>query len=838
LTFLLAWVAFPLALAALGLGWGALVEELSGTRLPSGALLLPVGLAAAIVVAGLFTTNSVTARFAVPVVAIVAIVGLARTRRVCSGWPRPGWPALAALGVLLAYGAPVLATGTATFTGFVKLDDTSTWFAITTQMFAHGRSTAGLGVSTYKLVLDTNLGAGAYPIGAFMLLGLGSGIVGVDVAWAFAPYLACAGAALSLSLYALCEPIVPSRPLRALVAFVAAQSALLYGYSLWGGIKEMTAAFLIPLVVALTAGAIRSRPAQPRRLLPLAVASAALIVTYGPGTVVWIVPALGSVVVVWLVALARGRWRRPAFARSVGGLAVGTAVLALPVWIVLAESLRADSGFVTGPSSRSSVVRLGNLHAPLGVFHLAGIWPVGDFREPLATSVGSVGLIGLVLGAGLFALWLALRRRRRAPGVALYVGVALFGAAAVYLAGGVPWVVGKSLAVASPALLFAGLVGGAAVFGYGWRGRAAGSVALAVIAGGVLWSNARQYNDATIAPVGPLRELAHINTMIAGQGPTFINDYEVYADRYFLRAGDPIEPAEFRPTTLPLRVAVALTKSAAADLDSFGLQTLLPYESIVTPNSPAESRPASLYYLRWQGRYYDLWQRAVFPTAHILAHIPFGDSNQTPYCGAATGPTGKALAPQPICSTQPVAPAPCEQVRLIARYATSHHAELIADERPPSLFVQADKSEFPVRWLVNPTTHALAAVAPGRAVFTISVAQAGRYDLSLGGSFGRGFDVAVDGRDVGGVHDDLTMIDGYAPIATLSLSAGRHTVAVTYPGPSLAPGSGDMQLTTLSSLALEPLAAATGGRLVTLSPSAATSLCAQSVDWIEVVVPQ
>jgi hypothetical protein len=47
-----------------------------------------------------------------------------------------------------------------------------------------------------------------------------------------------------------------------------------------------------------------------------------------------------------------------------------------------------------------------------------------------------------------------------------------------------------------------------------------------------------------------------------------------------------------------------------------------------------------------------------------------------------------------------------------------------------------------------------------------------------------------------------------------------------------------MQLTTLSSLALEPLAAATGGRLVTLSPSAATSLCAQSVDWIEVVVPQ
>ena len=62
-------------------------------------------------------------------------------------------------------------------------------------------------------------------------------------------------------LWELLAPVVPSAWLRAFVAFIAAQSALLFGYAAWGGIKELTAAFLLALGVAVGGAAARA----PRR---------------------------------------------------------------------------------------------------------------------------------------------------------------------------------------------------------------------------------------------------------------------------------------------------------------------------------------------------------------------------------------------------------------------------------------------------------------------------------------------------------------------------------------------------------------------------------------------
>src|SRR5208283_6180120 len=98
--------------------------------------------------------------------------------------------------------------------------------------------------------------------GAFMLLGIGHGLTGIDAAWIVQPYMACCGAAVALCAYALLEPLVRSPRIRALTAFLAAQPALLYGYSLWGGDKELTAAFLLALGMALAAGILSRRPAR------------------------------------------------------------------------------------------------------------------------------------------------------------------------------------------------------------------------------------------------------------------------------------------------------------------------------------------------------------------------------------------------------------------------------------------------------------------------------------------------------------------------------------------------------------------------------------------------
>ena len=45
--------------------------------------------------------------------------------------------------VFLAYGAPVLLSGEATFAGYIKLDDTATWAALTDRAVSHGRCTIG-----------------------------------------------------------------------------------------------------------------------------------------------------------------------------------------------------------------------------------------------------------------------------------------------------------------------------------------------------------------------------------------------------------------------------------------------------------------------------------------------------------------------------------------------------------------------------------------------------------------------------------------------------------------------------------------------------------------------
>ena len=74
-SLIVACVVFPLAMAAVGFGWGVLVELLAGRRL-NDALLIPCGLAAALVVAGTTTAFSGTAPATVTVTGVGAVVGI------------------------------------------------------------------------------------------------------------------------------------------------------------------------------------------------------------------------------------------------------------------------------------------------------------------------------------------------------------------------------------------------------------------------------------------------------------------------------------------------------------------------------------------------------------------------------------------------------------------------------------------------------------------------------------------------------------------------------------------------------------------------------------------
>ena len=882
MSLILAWVLFPLVLTALGAGWGVLVERAGGVRV-NDALLLPLGLAGALVVAGVLTTYSATAPAAVPVVAVGAAAGLvlwAWERRLFGAgpaggseisskghqgprrWPLPGgWPLLAAVGALLAYGAPVLLSGQATFTGYDKLDDTATWLNVIDHVMSHARSIGSEAPSTYSLVF-ADYGGSGYPLGGFMLVGVGHGLTGIDAAWIIQPYFACCAAALALCVYALAQPLVPSRRLRALVAFLAAQPALLYGYSLWGGIKEMTAAFVIALGVALAVPLLRRPPVrlgELRAMLPLAVAAAALIQTLGVGGGGWVGPALVVLAAAWLI-LGRRRARLGVSAAVLGGLVAIAAVLILPVWDSLNTFFRASNSALYS-EGQTAVEKFGNLVQPLSGWQLAGIWPSGDFRFT-APAMPTVLFIVVVLIAAGVGLWLGVRRRQFGP--ALYVAVALLACGLVYIAGATPWVVGKALAISSPAVLTAALTGAAMLWGsrrarsqriagdgpasggaswitesrrYVW---VLGPLTMVVIAAGVLWSNVLAYSDVTLAPRSRFAELQHLGGLLAGKGPTFINEYDIYADRHFLRAGAPVEPSEERSAQLALRNGTVLTRGAFANLDAYSAATLLPYRSIVTRRSPIESRPPSIYQLVWQGRYYQLWQRPEPPATTILEHIPYGEALTSTYCGTAVnGPA------QPLCSINPVSIPPCPQLIGLARSAQKQLAHLVAFQRPEPVFARGDEVRWPGAWIHEPVAHALLPTSPGTAVGHLMIPSAQNYELFLRGSFGRGVEVRVDGRTLGSVKDQLAGIPmGLVPVSDVFLFPGVHTVEYEYHSADLTPGSGETlgngkfaresHHTLLAAIVLEPLQHPPS-ELISVSPAEARSLCGRPLNWVEIV---
>jgi hypothetical protein len=844
MSLILAWVFFPLVLAAVGLGWGATVQWLGG-RQTLGPLTIPIGLATAICLAGLLTSFNATAPIAAPITALGALLGVGFV------WGRArlgAAPALAAIGVLLVYGAPVILSGEATFLGYVRLDDTATWFNLIDQLFTHGRSFAVPISSTYELNAITNLAVGsvggiqgvAYPSGSFMLLGVGHWITRIDIAWIFQPYLACCAAALALAIYALLEPLLDWRWLRAFIAFIAAQSALLFGYAAWGGIKELTAAFLVALGVALAAQISQAQELRARMVLPLAVAGGALMVTLGPDAADYALPLvlLLAVIFIYRIAISDSLVDVLVVAAT---LIVATALCAVPLWLTISHYVQVDQGSFN--TIQNAHTELGNLVAALRAVQIAGIWPAGDFRDVTAAGTAYAApawfpshlLIYLVFASGVGAVAYTLYRRRW--GLGLYVLVALAAVCIPDLLNVTPWLIGKALTISSPAVLLAGLVGGGLLF----REEktlplVAGVVVLAAIAGGVIWSNWLQYRAVTLAPRDQLSELETIGAKVAGHGPTFINEYQIYADRHFLRSAAPVEPAEYRNPLLPTVTGAVLTDPAWADIDSFPLSTLAPYKSLVIRRSPVESRPPSSYNLVWQGRYYQLYEQPAHATHRVIEHVALGDT-KLDYCGYAEyGRPAEA-----DCSIQPAAVPACSKVKALARRAAADGGELLAYERTNPIVLRATQTSWPRAWSADTIGGSLEPTTAGTAVAHVELPTGPhRYQLWLGGSFARGFKVSVDGHYLGSVANELNNIGDYNQVGpAITLGAGVHTIAITYPALSgLAPGGADDEpgYTGLDEIALEQQG--TPARMIELEPPQASQLCGHSLDWIEIVAPE
>ena len=778
MSLLAAWVVFPLVLALLCAGLGLLVDLACGRRLP-GVLVLPVGLAAIVVVGGFTTVADATAELTAPLLLALTVLGFGLSLPWRFDRPDP-LAVAAAAGVFFVYGAPVILSGDPTFAGFIKLDDTATWLALADQAMARGHDLSGVDPSTFRATLDFNLADG-YPVGAFIPWGAAQELVGGDLAWTFQPYLAYLAAMLSLCIYSLLGGVLGDRRLRAFIAFIAAQPALLVGYSLWGGVKEVAIAFLIALAAALTPSVLRasdihhtgggSKSDALRDVVPLAVAAAALVGVASVAGLIWLGPMLAL-----LAALVWSRFGLGAAIRRAVPFLAGVAVLAIPV-IATGGLLPPTSTPLTNQADAA------NLGDALNPFQVLGLWPAGDFRVAPDADILTAVLIALGVLSALVGLWALWRRRQSAP---LLYAAALVSCAAIAFAGS-PWVDGKALATAAPVVLTLALVGAAAFLR---ADRPTGVAMLVLLSGGVLWSNALAYGGVSLAPYNQLAELEEIGERFAGEGPALMTEYNPYGARHFLRELDAEGASELRVRTVALTDGSTAEKGEAPDVDEISRDALLEYRTLVLRRSPVRSRPPSPYRLVWAGDDYEVWQRPILPTGLPPEHLALG------------GPNDPAAVPD------------CSEVNGLGLLALNNGASGVRmlGARHVPVF---DATEG-----------------------TLRVPRAGTYEAWLEGSVPDEVKLLVDGSEFGEARHVINNEGGFIALGEGELGAGAHEVELRYSGADLHPGSGGEPETfrLLFAPASEGTSlAALAGEVVSVPVDDSQVLCGERWDWIDAV---
>jgi hypothetical protein len=798
-TLLVPWLLFPVVLGLISLGCGLLLERVSGAALP-GALLLPGGLAV-VVVLGLFTTTlRATASLTIPLVLAAAVLGYALS--IGRKLPRAPAPIALAVGAFAVYAAPVVLTGSSTFTGYVKLDDTASFLGFTDQIMSHGRDLSGLAPSTFERLQYLNIHEG-YPVGTFIPLGVGSRLVGQDPTWIYQPCMAFFAAMLALALYALLRGAVRSAWLRAAAAFVAGQAALLYAYALWGGIKELAAAAFIGLAAALVP-LRREELARWRGLIPFATAAAATAGVLSVSGWLWIgLLALPAVV---LIVLSPGRLWRPA-AIGVGAIAL----LSIPSIVIAGQFLHYSSSNLFTPSER-----LGNLIRGLRFQQIFGIWITGDFRLDPPNYWATAALI--IVCAVSAVIGVAYAARLRAWRIPLVASSCTLAAALLLLESSPPfgkphsspWLVGKALAEASPFVVLLALAGAALLIQS--RRRVEGIVLGAAITLGVLWSNVYGYSAVWVAPRAQLMELQQIGKLYAGDGPALMTEYQPYGVRHLLRKLDAEGASELRYRQVPLIDGSGLQPGTTADLDRFRYPDILLYRTYVLRTSPVESRPGAPYRLVWHGRYYDVWQRPASGGPQVLLHVPLGNGEQ------------------------PSAVPPCALVKNLAQVATRDGGVLATAHTPDPVVVPLSAANFPGGWYRNASApETVTPTSDGTLVTSVNIPKGGGYSVWLGGFTLRDATIAVDGRKVGTVAANGSANPGIeSPAGYVTLGPGNHLVTVTYGDSWFRPGA------TAPGYGIGPVifAPVTGVSVVTnVPPAKAATLCGQSLDWIEIVKP-
>ncbi|HEY5193134.1 MAG TPA: hypothetical protein VIJ39_04580 [Solirubrobacteraceae bacterium] len=842
--FVLTTLVYPVVLALLCLGGALLIDRASGGVVP--AMLFPAVGAAGLIVVSQLSTYVVPIAPATPYLLVaVALAGLllgwTRLRTLARTWRASLWQLLVCpLAYALAL-APVLLAGRPTFSSYMALADSAVHMLGADFLIRHGQDYSHLDLrNSYGAFMHAYYGS-SYPSGADTLFGGSSFLLRLPLIWTFQPFTAFMLATAAGPSWVLVRRVGLRGGWAAMATLTMTLPALVYAYELIGSVKEIAALPLILCMGALVVDHRRWLWRGARGAIPFALVLAAGVAALGVAFGAW---ALAAVLVLALTVLAdlcrgmamrrregtsgqviependaqqetgpeggeqeeerkqeheqmeraRGRASLHALLALVGAGLLVLLVAAWPTWAQLSGSLHVAQAI-------ASTSNPGNIHTPLRAWQLFGIWLEGSYLQAptgaaLALTTALIALVGVLALVGVGNLV----RSGRYALAGWFAATILLWLALDTLA--TTWANAKTLMLTSPGVVLVAWAGIAAMRSS--RLRIAAPLVACLLVGGVLASDALQYNGSNLAPTARYQELSSINKRFAGRGPTLFTDFDEYA-LYELRDMDVGGPDFAYPP--PALAAAAGGYGEPVDLDRIAPAVLSGYPLIVTRRDPTAVRPPAVYRLLWQGDYYQVWGRR-HGAKPALVHLTLSGS-------------------------------PRAQCPRIAHLATSPRARrgLLVGAVVPQIIpvaIPRSRSRRPPGW--RRAGRRIVMTRPGTLRLTVRVPHAGAWRVWLQGDVMRDLHVAIDGRQLGSLGEQLDgnslVANTLAPPLRASLSAGPHTLTITRPGADLAPGDGGAAV--LTGVFLAPASSAAGEpRLKTVPVARWRSLCARPLQWVE-----
>lgn len=797
------WAIVPLLLTLLCYGFG-LAFTLITRRPVSFTLTVIMGFLLMAILGSFTTLGTGTAPYTAVAFGIISLVGLV----VSFVWFRSRLhfdflPSVAGLFTYVAFSLPTLAYGHPSWVGWIKLDDDSTFLAVTDRLMNVGRTVPVPVASTFDRVLQTvfavqGTGHFSYPVGTFIPFGVISKLTGIEKAWIFQPYLTFAAGMVAALFVLILRSRISNRILVVAMATVSSLASTIYSYVMWGGVKEIV--LIIP--VLLFAFAVFEAVDKKSLKGPLQYGLIALLGIWSVGGTAGIGYAAPMVFIAVLLLLWRKNRKYFYYLLSVTAIAAATLIYML------------ESGNQTLTNMFIPIAAdKGNLVRSLNMAQIMGIWPSQDFRlepvyKPLTVLLIAIAFVFLIAGIYFSIIkshWLL-------PSL---VAGCIAVVSTSYFWGGI-WLTGKAIAIASPIFAFVACVGLYETWlelgKDSWRKLAPyrPRIVVIVLAGalgfGVIASDTYTYKSVSLAPFAQQDELRNIGKMFAGQGPTVMTEYSVYGSRYFLRALGAESVSELRVHLIPTRDGNQVPRGYAADIDLFDPSTIDYFNLLVIRKSPVYSRPPVNFNLAWSGRYYEVWRKMKGVAVK------------------ATLPLGGGFSPGAVPTCQAVDSFLAQRSKTDRIYAAT---------RTPVFTVDFTAGTLPSNWLpMFAYSGAVSFRGAGGFSRNFSVDHTGQYGMWIAGSYPGKLKVLIDGREV---YSGNSVLEANLfltnPLNDVQLSVGSHVLTVLYDTPLLMPGS------DLDSV-LGPIffATQTAGnvKVKQISISKIPQLCTQNLDWIAI----